>query len=76
MAASSEAMASIDKLLMTRVEQELMAAAVELSTDHSTGKRSEWFDRYLYARSASIYRGSSQIQQNILAQRMLGLPRS
>jgi len=66
---------SIDKLLMTTVEQELMATALAGVTDHRSPARSHWFDHYLYARSASIYGGSSQIQRNLLAQRVLGLPR-
>jgi len=35
-----------------------------------------WQGVYLYARAASIYGGSSQIQKNIIAERILGLPRS
>jgi alkylation response protein AidB-like acyl-CoA dehydrogenase len=66
---------SIDKLLMTHVEQTLLSAALELSVDFSDPQLSEWFNRYLYARSASIYGGTSQIQKNILATRILGLPR-
>jgi len=69
------ASSSIDKLLMTTVEQELMSVALQGIDDHRTASRSRWFDHYLYARSASIYGGSSQIQRNLLAQRMLGLPR-
>jgi alkylation response protein AidB-like acyl-CoA dehydrogenase len=66
---------SIDKLLMTSVEQMLMQTAVDMCGDHLSARPAEWFDRYLYARSASIYGGTSQIQKNILATRLLGLPR-
>ncbi|MCB0996026.1 MAG: hypothetical protein KDB21_13095, partial [Acidimicrobiales bacterium] len=31
--------------------------------------------RYLWARAASIFGGTQQIQRNIVAQRLLGLPR-
>jgi alkylation response protein AidB-like acyl-CoA dehydrogenase len=64
---------SIDKLLMTRVEQLLLDAAMKLADDVSALSRPQWFHHYLYARAGSIYGGSSQIQRNILANRVLGL---
>ncbi|MFC4048088.1 acyl-CoA dehydrogenase family protein [Actinomadura syzygii] len=72
---------SIDKLLMTAVEQRLTALSLSLLTDtdapgNAASGRAEWFDRYLYGRAGSIYGGSAQIQRNILAERLLGLPRS
>ncbi|MBO9524119.1 MAG: acyl-CoA dehydrogenase family protein [Nocardioidaceae bacterium] len=66
---------SVDKLLMTAVEQKLTQVSMALLTDTTGAHRARWFDRYLYGRAASIYGGSSQIQRNILAQRRLGLPR-
>lgn len=68
-------LSSIDKLLMTRVEQDLLGVAIELAPDRSAPSCAVWFDRYIYGRAGSIYGGSSQIQRNILAQRVLGLPR-
>ncbi|GAA4382961.1 acyl-CoA dehydrogenase family protein [Actinomadura verrucosospora] len=67
---------SIDKLLMTAVEQKLTALSLGLLTAATTPGRAEWFDRYLYGRAGSIYGGTAQIQRNILAERLLGLPRS
>jgi len=67
---------SVDKLLMTKVEQKLMSLSLELVTDSASPGRAEWFDRYLYGRAGSIYGGSGQIQRNILAERLLGLPRA
>ncbi len=67
---------SIDKLLMTDVEQRLMNAAMHLLGDTDIDRRTHWFDRYLYGRAGSIYGGSAQIQRNILAQRLLGLPQA
>lgn len=66
---------SVDKLLMTAVEQRLTGVGLTLLTDTAASGRGEWFGRYLYGRAGSIYGGSSQIQRNILAQRQLGLPR-
>ena len=76
---------SVDKLLMTDVDQALHRAALDLLgadvllTPARPGEepddRSAWLRRYVYSRAASIYGGSEQIQLNIIAQRVLGLPR-
>ena len=68
---------SVDKVLMTMVDQALHGSALRLLgpaalTDASDG---EWLQRYFYSRAASIYGGTQQIQLNIIAQRILGLPR-
>jgi hypothetical protein len=34
-----------------------------------------WLDELLYARAATIYAGSSQIQRNVIAEQLLGLPK-
>ena len=66
---------SVDKVVLARVEQALADAALDvLGADaelHET-----WHHTYLYGRAASVYGGSVQIQRNIIAERILGLPRS
>jgi alkylation response protein AidB-like acyl-CoA dehydrogenase len=34
-----------------------------------------WVKDHYYSRAASIYGGTSQVQRNIIAERLLGLPR-
>ncbi|MDN5913523.1 MAG: acyl-CoA dehydrogenase family protein [Pseudonocardia sp.] len=68
---------SVDKILMTSVDQALHGAALRLAGPAalSGAVNPEWLRRYLYGRAASIYGGSEQVQLNIIAQRLLGLPR-
>ncbi|ONH30815.1 acyl-CoA dehydrogenase family protein [Pseudofrankia asymbiotica] len=63
---------SLDKLLMTWVEQSVGHAALAV-----TGTRDpENLAAYLYSRAQSVMGGTSQIQKNIIAGRILGLPTS
>lgn len=67
---------SIDKLLMATTEQYLLHVVTDvLGADVLLGDNS-WFNTYLYSRAATVYGGTAQIQKNILATRVLRLPRS
>jgi alkylation response protein AidB-like acyl-CoA dehydrogenase len=46
--------------------------AAEAGTPNTTGA---WVDYFLRARAATIYAGSSEIQRNIIGERILGLPK-
>ena len=66
---------SIDKLLMTWVEQSVGAAAVSVAGARSvTDADYVAIKIYLYGRAQSVMGGTSQIQKNIIATRILGLP--
>lgn len=66
---------SIDKLLMTQTEQRLLQLALDVLGPEPLRNDYPWFKKYLYSRAASIYGGTSQVQRNIIAGRMLGLGR-
>ena len=70
---------SVDKVLLARAELEVFDLADEvlapaLEFDDELGAR-EWRHDFLYSRAAPIYGGSIEIQRQILADRVLGLPR-
>ena len=44
--------------------------------DAVTGLRPGWWSSYFRSRPASVYGGTEQIQRNIVAQRLLGMPRA
>jgi alkylation response protein AidB-like acyl-CoA dehydrogenase len=41
-----------------------------------SGSPGEWLDGYLFALAGPIYAGTNEIQRNVIAERLLGLPRS
>ncbi|MEE3849520.1 acyl-CoA dehydrogenase family protein [Gordonia sp. LSe1-13] len=60
---------SLDKLLMTWVDQSVGHAALSAGGTRDP----ELFGSYLYSRAQSVMGGTSQIQKNIIASRLLGL---
>ncbi|MFZ2174569.1 MAG: acyl-CoA dehydrogenase family protein [Rhodococcus sp. (in: high G+C Gram-positive bacteria)] len=60
---------SLDKLLMTWVEQSVGHAALAEAGTRDT----DMLGAYLYSRAQSVMGGTSQIQKNIIASRILGL---
>ena len=65
---------SIDKLLMTWTEQSVGHAALAVGDAAHDGDDTTMFTTYLYSRSASVMGGTEQIQKNLIATRILGLP--
>jgi len=65
---------SVDKLLMTWTEQTVGHAAVDIAGAGHDGGDDSMFKTYLYSRAQSVMGGTSQIQRNLVAQRILGLP--
>ena len=65
---------SVDKLLMTEVEQAVGHAALAVGGIAHDGGDPTWLNTYLYSRAQSVMGGTSQIQRNLIATRILGLP--
>lgn len=66
---------SVDKLLMTQVEQSVGHASMAIGGNAVDGGDDTGLKVYLYSRAQSVMGGTSQIQRNLIANRLLGLPR-
>jgi alkylation response protein AidB-like acyl-CoA dehydrogenase len=70
---------SVSKLLWANWHRELGEIAMEVQgmagLTLDGGEFDEWQRLYLFSRSDTIYGGSNEIQRNIIAERVLGLPR-
>lgn len=67
---------SLNKLQWSGVNQQLTELALDLlGPDALVPDRSPWTYRYLRARANSIEGGTTEILKNIVAERVLGLPR-
>ena len=78
--------ASTTKVQGAELEQELADLAIDLlgsdalavearAGDESATEIGQWWYELLWSRALTIQGGTSQVQRNILAERVLGLPR-
>lgn len=70
--------ASLLKLSWSHAHQEMAGLAIDIlgdGVDEDSAEAERFRQIYFTARGETIYAGSSQIQRNILAERVLGLPR-
>ena len=70
---------NVSKLLWANWHRELGEIAMDVQgmagLTLDDGEFDEWQRLYLFSRSDTIYGGSNEIQRNIIAERVLGLPR-
>ena len=70
---------SVSKLLWANWHRELGEIAMDVAglagLTLDEGEFDEWQRLFLFSRSDTIYGGSNEIQRNIIAERVLGLPR-
>ncbi len=70
---------SVSKLLWANWHRELGEIAMDVQGKAGLalpgGEFDEWQRLYLFSRADTIYGGSNEIQRNIIAERVLGLPR-
>jgi alkylation response protein AidB-like acyl-CoA dehydrogenase len=75
---------SIFKLLWSELDIRMKETAIGLEGPYANlvvgspraVEDGKWQYEYLWSRAASIYAGTSEVQRNIIAQRVLGLPRA
>jgi alkylation response protein AidB-like acyl-CoA dehydrogenase len=67
---------SVDKLLMTRVDQRIHGLMMDVLGAPPLLDEGREIDLYFWSRAQSIFGGTQQIQRDIVAQRVLGLPRA
>ena len=59
---------------MHRTAMQMLGASAELK-HFGSGAINAWLEGYIFSLSGPIYAGSNEIQRNIIAERLLGLPR-
>ncbi len=75
--------ASTNKILWSELDIHLHQTALALLgplaelrlSDTAVSGVNDWLDDYIFALAGPIYAGSNDIQRNIIAERLLGLPR-
>lgn len=67
--------ASTNKIFWSELDIALHDTALDILGDRAELVGGKWLDGYLFALAGPIYAGTNEIQRNIIAERMLGLPR-
>ncbi|MBP6226552.1 MAG: acyl-CoA dehydrogenase [Pseudomonadales bacterium] len=76
--------ASTNKIFWSELDQRMHETALAILGARAellphapdAGDVGNWLDGFLFSQSGSIYAGANEIQRNIIAQRLLGMPRA
>jgi len=72
--------ASTNKIFWSELDIAIYQTALEILGDRAelagAAATEGWLDGYIFALAGPIYAGSNEIQRNIIAERMLGMPRA
>src|SRR4051794_9948151 len=69
---------SANKLFWSQLDVRIHETALRLLGQHATltdGPDAAWLDGYLFSLAGPIYAGTNEVQRNVVAERVLGLPR-
>ena len=65
---------SVGKLFWSQLDVALHETALDLQGPRGELRRA-WLDGYLFSLAGPIYAGTNEIQRNVVAERLLGMPR-
>jgi alkylation response protein AidB-like acyl-CoA dehydrogenase len=73
--------ASVGKIHWSETDVAIQSAALELLGESAynlgaDGRPGAWLDGFLFSLAGPIYAGTNEIQRNVVAERLLGMPRS
>jgi alkylation response protein AidB-like acyl-CoA dehydrogenase len=67
---------SVNKIFWSEMDLHLQSTALRLLGQDAEVDGNRWLDGFLFALSGPIYAGTNEVQRNVIAERVLGLPRS